>query len=479
MTTYIDCLVHGRLRPVTGSRCVGLIDPATELPSSFVRLCSSADVDAALKSSHRLASDWAVSSVADRQQVLRRIRAALDVRQEGFVQAMAADIGCPVWLSRNLHVPMALKDLDIAAVALTEVRWTEVIGNAVVERVPHGVVAAITPWNAPLHQMVAKVAAAIAAGCTTVLKPSELAPGCASLFIDALVEADLPPGLVNVVWGDAEIGAKLVTDPRVDKVSFTGSSVTGRQILARCAESMTPASLELGGKSAALLLDDADLDVALPMVLRSCMGNSGQTCVAQSRLIIPEHRCAEVLERVPALLDDWPLGAPLDESTRLGPLATRAQFERVQGHIRAALDSGARLLCGGAERARSSGYYLAPTVLTEVHPDMPVASTEVFGPVLCVQTAVDDDDAVRQANATPYGLSGAVWSTDPIRSARVARRLRTGQVVLNGAAQNLATPFGGWGASGLGRENGRFGIEEFLQYRSLHGLAERDMAALS
>lgn len=474
MRDISDYFAGGSRRRSSGHRTVVHTDPSTGLEAGTVRLCSTSDLDAGLRSARLLAKRWSASTLADRQGALRRLGEALRQRQEDFVQAMAADFGCPVFLSRSLHVPMALKDIDNAIEFVSQVRWRELVGNAVVERVPVGVIAAITPWNAPLHQMVAKVAAAIAAGCTTVLKPSELAPACASLFIDALEAADLPPGLVNVIWGDADLTTSLVADSRVDKVSFTGSTSTGKRILASCAERVRPAVVELGGKSAALVLDDAELSVALPMVLRSCMANSGQTCVAQSRLILPRSLFDEAVALLAESVKAWPVGAPLDEATRVGPLGHRAHFERVQQQIAQAIEEGARPLCGIADSPLGSGFFVLPTILLDVEPTMQVSRTEVFGPVLSVMVADSDAEAVEIANATPYGLSGAVWSRDSARAARVARQMRTGQVILNGAAQNLATPFGGWGESGMGRENGRFGIEEFLNYRALHGQAEHE-----
>ncbi len=475
MKTYTEYFADGRRLASSGERFHTTVNPATEQAAGTVRLCSPADLDFALRSARRCADGWATSSLRQRQAALRRLAASLSARRDRAGQAMAEDIGCPVWLSRGLHVPMALKDLDNAIECADQVRWQEVVGNAVVERVPVGVVAAITPWNSPLHQIAAKVGAAIAAGCATVLKPSELAPGCASLFIEALEEAALPPGLINVVWGDAQLGSALVTDARVDQISFTGSTATGKAILASAADKVTRVALELGGKAAAVLLDDADLETALPAVLRSCMAHSGQTCVAQSRLIVPRPLLAAVEARLPELAAAWPLGDPLDETTRLGPVVNAAQYSQVRRHIAVALSAGARALCGGLAQQRQPGYYVTPTIFTEVHPEMEIAQAEVFGPVLSILAAADEADAVRLANATPYGLSGAIWSGDAARAARVARQLRTGQVVLNGAAQNLATPFGGWGQSGLGRENGRFGIEEFLQYRALHGLADQPL----
>ncbi|WP_326541165.1 aldehyde dehydrogenase family protein [Pseudorhodoferax sp.] len=450
-----------------------VVNPATAEPAGAVTLCSHDDLDLALRSARQAQPRWAASSLEERRQLLQRLHDALAARGEAVVASLAREIGCPVWLGRSMQVPMALKGLILAAEGLAQVRWQETIGNGVVERVPVGVVAAITPWNFPLHQIAAKVAGALAAGCAVVIKPSEVAPGAALAFVEAVHEAGVPAGLVNLVWGGADIGAALVEDERVDQVSFTGSTAVGRRVMAAAAARLARVTLELGGKSAAVLLDDADLDVALPVVLRMALANSGQACVSQSRVVVPRARLAEVQQRLVSLCDDWPVGDPLDEATRLGPVATGAQLAQVDRMVRHAIDQGAQVLCGGPGPlpSQARGFYVAPTLLGGVHPGMAVAQQEVFGPVLAVLAADDDADAVRLANATAYGLSGAVWSCDVARAAAVARQMRTGQVVINGAAQNLATPFGGWGHSGFGRENGRFGIEECLQYRALHGLA--------
>jgi aldehyde dehydrogenase (NAD+) len=344
-----------------------------------------------------------------------------------------------------------------------------------VERVAVGVIAAITPWNFPVHQIVAKVAGALAAGCSVVLKPSEVAPGAAVLFMEAVHEAGLPAGVVNLVWGGPEIGVALVNHPFIDQISFTGSTSVGRRIMASAADGLKlkRVTLELGGKSAAVLLSDADLDAALPVVARLSMANSGQACISQSRLIVPRSAVTEIEERLAEIIKGWPLGNPLDEATRLGPVATATQFQHINHMVERAREQGAVLRSGGSGRASGfdRGWYCAPTVFSNVTPGMELAQQEVFGPVLALMPYDDDTQALSLANSTRYGLSGAVWSRDPERAASFARKMKTGQVVINGAAQNLATPFGGWGDSGFGRENGRFGIEECLAYRSLHGVA--------
>jgi aldehyde dehydrogenase (NAD+) len=298
-----------------------------------------------------------------------------------------------------------------------------------------------------------------------------VAPSVAWLFIEAVQAAGLPPGLINVLWGSSELGEALVDHPGVDQISFTGSTAIGRRIMAAAAARVARVTLELGGKSAAVLLDDADLDAALPMVLRAGVVNSGQACVSQSRLLVPRQRLPEIEQRLVELAKGWHPGHPMDEATRLGPVATGVQFERINRMIEAARAGGARVLCGGPGRpaGMERGWFLAPTLLHVTDPQLPISCEEVFGPVIAVLGYDDQDEAARLANATPYGLSGAVWSADPQRALAFGRRMRTGQVVINGAAQNLATPFGGWGQSGFGRENGRFGIEECLQYRALHG----------
>lgn len=471
MKSYADFYTDGAFHRSTGQSTAAVHDPATGALVAQVVLCSDADLDSALESARRGALAWGQSSLGERRDALKRLAAALEARRETVVGALAAEIGCPVWLGRLMQVPMALRDLEFTLAGIDQVTWTESIGNGLVERAPVGVVAALTPWNFPLHQIVAKVAGAIAAGCAVVLKPSEVAPGATQAFLEAVHAADLPAGVVNGVWGGAEIGAALVADLRVNQISFTGSTAVGRRIMAAAAERLTRVTLELGGKSAAVVLDDADLDTALPVALRLGLVNSGQACVSQSRLIVPRARQAEVCERLVALLADWPLGQPADEKTRLGPVATAAQWSHVDRLIGRGLEQGGGLVCGGRGRPAGfeQGYYVAPTIFRDVTPEMDIAQHEVFGPVISVMPADSEADAIRLANSTPYGLSGAVWSADPARATRVARRMDTGQVVVNGAAQNLATPFGGWGASGFGRENGRFGIEEFLQYRSLHG----------
>jgi acyl-CoA reductase-like NAD-dependent aldehyde dehydrogenase len=469
MNSYRHFYVDGQWKPVTGTSLIKLVSPVTEQPVGELLSCSKADVDAAIDSAHRCFPHWAASSIEQRERALTALRAAIAKRTEQIAASLVTEVGVPLWIGRSMQVPMPLANLDAIIEGLRQLKWEETIRTSRVVREPVGVVAAITPWNYPLHQIVAKVAGAIGAGCPTVLKASEVSPGAAQLFMEAIAEADLPPGLVNMVWGGAEVGEWLVSDSRIDIVSFTGSGAVAKRILASTAGSLKRTALELGGKSAALILDDANLDTAVPMIVRRCMNNSGQACVAQSRLLTPRHLQSEVVQRITAALAEWKPGDPADENTRLGPVANARQFESIDRHIRTALDAGATLLAGGAGRAPGfeRGYFIAPTVFYDVTRTMELNCEEVFGPVLAVMPYDGDDDGIDLANATRYGLSGAVWSASESRAMNAARRMRTGQVILNGAPPNPASPFGGFGQSGFGRENGRFSIEAFLEYKSI------------
>jgi len=469
MTRYEHCYLDGAFVPVEGAGCHAVIDPAREEQCAEVRLCGTRQVDEALGSARRGFEVWRRSSLDERKDALARLRDALERRADSASQALAREMGCPVWLGGLMQVPMALQGLEFAAAGLDQVVWQERIGNGLVERVPCGVVAAITPWNFPLHQIAAKVGAALAAGCSVVLKPSEVAPGAALAFMRAVHEAGLPAGTVNLVWGGADVGEHLVAHGGVDHISFTGSSAVGRRIMAAAAARLTPLTLELGGKSAAVVLDDADLAAAIPAMARAGLANSGQVCVSQSRWIVPRRLRDEAIERFRRAAEDWPLGDPLEAATRLGPVATKTQYQHVCRMINGAREQGATCVAGGKARPEGTGYYVPPTLFADVGPEMDIARQEVFGPVIALMCYDSEAEGAELANATCYGLSGAVWSADAQRASSFARRMKTGQVVVNGAAQNLATPFGGWGDSGFGRENGRFGIEGLLNYRSLHG----------
>ena len=338
-------------------------------------------------------------------------------------------------------------------------------------REPVGVVVAITPWNYPLHQIAAKVAAALAAGCTVVLKPSEVAPLNAFALAEIIHNAGVPAGVFNLVTGfGPEIGEALVAHPDVDMVSFTGSTNAGKRISQLAAGTVKRVALELGGKSAGIVLDDADFGVAVKSVVDNCYLNAGQTCTAQTRLLVPESRYKEAARIAAATAAKFRVGDPLQPETTLGPLASKMQQDRVRDYIAKGIADGAELLAGGAELpldVPAGGYYVAPTVFGRVGPKATIAQDEIFGPVLSIITYRDEDDAVRIANDSIYGLSGGVWSATDAHAEAIARRLRTGQVEINGGPFNLYAPFGGYKQSGNGRELGRFGLEDFLEYKSL------------
>jgi betaine-aldehyde dehydrogenase len=341
----------------------------------------------------------------------------------------------------------------------------------VVVREPVGVVGAITPWNYPLHQITLKVAPALAAGCTVVLKPSEVAPFNAFILAEAAESVGLPKGVLNVVTGyGADAGEALVKHPGVDMISFTGSTRAGKRISELAAQTVKRVALELGGKSASVILDDADLPAAVKGTVNGCYLNSGQTCTALTRMLVPESKYEEAARLAADAAKSFTVGDPLAETTRLGPLTSKAQLERVRSYIKKGIEEGAELVAGGAEPPEgvpAGGYYVRPTVFGKVKNDMTIAQEEIFGPVLSIIPYKDEEDAVRIANDTVYGLAGAVWSRDETRAQRVARRIRAGQVDVNGGAFNMNAPFGGFKQSGHGREAGVYGLEEFLEYKSL------------
>jgi aldehyde dehydrogenase (NAD+) len=399
------------------------------------------------------------------------ISAALKARSDELAKTIAQEVGMPLKMSGRIQAGLPIANFANYAKLVREFQFENRVGNSLVVREPVGVVGAITPWNYPLHQITLKVAPALAAGCTVVLKPSEVAPFNAFILAEAAESVGLPKGVLNVVTGyGTAAGEALVKHPGVDMISFTGSTRAGKRISELAAQTVKRVALELGGKSASLILDDADLAAAVKGTVNGCYLNSGQTCNALTRMLVPQSKYEEAAKIAAEVARSFTVGDPLAENTRLGPLSSKAQLERVRGYIRKGLEEGAELVAGGVEPpdgVPAGGYYVRPTVFGKVRNDMTIAQEEIFGPVLSIIPYRDEEEAIRIANDTMYGLAGAVWSKDEARAQRVARRIRAGQVDVNGGAFNMNAPFGGFKQSGHGREAGVYGLEEFLEYKSL------------
>ncbi|MFC9362252.1 aldehyde dehydrogenase family protein [Rhodococcus sp. NPDC057014] len=457
-------LVGGNWIPVTEYTLVH--DPATE---SVIGRSASAGVDhvdAAVAAARAAGTVWGARTPEDRAKLLEELCDRLRARRQLLVDTTVAEVGAPVTVAEEAHIDLGIEILASYARLARDLPFQERLGRTLLLRRPAGVVACITPWNYPFYQLVAKVGAALAAGCTTVVKPAELTPLSTYLFADAVLDAGLPPGVVNLVPGRGRtVGAALAAHPGVDVVSFTGSTAVGRAVAHSAAESLTRACLELGGKSASVVLGDAPLPEAVTATVDAAMLNSGQTCSAWTRLLVPRACYEEAVALAADHAGALRVGDPRDRSTQLGPVISAAQRRSIAESVDAAVAGGARLAAGGTgvPAGLETGHYLRPTVLADVGPRDPIVREEIFGPVLVVLPHDGDDDAVRLANDSDYGLGGAVWSADPDRALGVAARMDTGQVDVNGAPFNPEAPFGGWKSSGLGRELGRFGVEEFTE----------------
>ena len=461
---YIDGGWHASSSGVT----IPVVNPATEIVIAQAVAGSAEDAARAVAAARKAFDRWSHTAVAERIALLERVRAGIEARADELATLITTEMGCPIGFSRAAQIGLAMGDIRTTLDAAAELD-DRVLGRSIVQNDPIGVVVAITPWNFPLHQILAKVAPALAAGCTVVLKPSEVTPLDATILAEIFHDAGTPPGVFNLVLGGRETGAALVAQPDVDMVSFTGSTRGGRAVAEIAGRELKKAALELGGKSANIILDDADLGKVIPAALGQAFINSGQVCAALSRLIVPQSKRAEIESLAVDAARSWTLGDPMDPANRLGPLANRAQQAKVRQAIDGAVDEGASLLCGGSDQPDGlpKGAYVSPTILSNVASTMTIFREETFGPVLSIIGYADEADAIRLANDSHYGLSGGVWSGSLERAEGIARHMRTGQVILNGASLDLAAPFGGVKQSGLGRENGRYGLEGYCSPKAI------------
>jgi aldehyde dehydrogenase (NAD+) len=454
----------------TSTAVIEVENPTTEEVLGTVPAGTAGDVDAAVAAARAAFPAWSQTSAGERAQVLRRVRDGLAKRQDEVAETISTEMGCPLRIATKIQAALPQTVIGAYADMIESYEFDSRVGNTIVAREPAGVVGAITPWNYPLHQITCKLAPALAAGCTVVLKPSEIAPFVAYLLFDVLHEAGLPKGVVNLVTGDGPtVGEALAGHSGIDAISFTGSVRAGTRVAEVAARNVTRTTLELGGKSANVLLPDADLATAVKVGVANAFLNGGQTCTAWTRMLVHEDRYDEAVALAAGIAAGYTPGDPLDPATKLGPMVSAAQRDRVRGFIRTAVDEGARIATGGAEQPDGieRGYYVAPTVLADVDPDSTVAQQEVFGPVLSVIRYSDEAQALDIANNSDYGLAGAVWSADQDRALAFARRVRTGSIDVNGGRYNPLAPFGGYKRSGVGREMGAAGLEEFLEIKAI------------
>jgi aldehyde dehydrogenase (NAD+) len=470
VTSRTGHVINGEQRD-DGGEHIDVVNPATDEVIASIPAGTAADVDAAVRAANDALRSWSQTSVAERVAVIRAIAAELTARREEMAATITAEMGSPIGFSLNVqaNLPIAVAS-GVADVLEGGFPFSEEIGNSLVLREPVGVVGAITPWNYPLHQVVAKVVPALAAGNTVVLKPSEISPLAAGIFMAVVEAAGVPNGVVNLVHGTGPVvGEALSAHPGVDMISFTGSTRAGKLVTAAAAGTVKRVALELGGKSANVILDDADLTAAVKKGVANTFVNGGQTCTAWTRMVVPAERHDEIAEMAAAAAAKYTVGDPTVDTTRIGPMSSTAQRNRVLGYINKGIDEGATVAYGGADTSSlpSPGAYVPPTVFANVRPEMTIAQEEIFGPVLSILPYRDEDEAVEIANSTIYGLSGSVFSADPDRALAVAKRMRTGQVSVNGGSFNPMAPFGGYKQSGNGRELGKYGIEEFTELKSI------------
>ncbi len=471
MTNHDQIYINGQWVPSDGDATIDVVNPSNEKVIGSVPEGTTADVDAAVAAARSAFPAWSALPLEDRLGHIEALAAQLAERSPEIGTLISQEVGMPAGMSTMIQAGMPAATTASVPVTARAFDFEEDMGRSIVTREAVGVVGCITPWNYPLHQIMAKIAPAMAVGCTVVLKPSEVAPLNAFLLTEIIDGLGFPPGVFNLVCGVGPVvGEAIAAHPDVDMVSFTGSTRAGTRVAEVAAVNVTRVHQELGGKSANIVLDDADLAAAVPGSVSACYLNSGQTCSAHTRMLVPKEKMDEIAELAAQAAAGFTVGPADDPGSRLGPLVSQAQWDRVQGYIQKGIDEGATLVTGGTGKPEGleTGFYVKPTVFANVDNSMTIAQEEIFGPVLSIIGYDNEDDAVAIANDTEYGLSGGVWGTDRNRALAVAKRLRTGEVDMNGAFLNTDAPFGGYKKSGNGRELGRFGLEEFLEAKQIN-----------
>jgi aldehyde dehydrogenase (NAD+) len=467
-----EFFIDGAWRRPASAAVTDIVNPANEQAVAQIACGNGVDIDQAVGAARAAFPSYASTSREERIALLQRIENGFVRRREDLAQAMSLEMGVPIAAARNIHFPSGPAHVQETIKVLRTFEFDTLRGTTLVAKEPIGVCGLITPWNFPINQVICKVAPALAAGCTMVLKPSEVSPLSALIIAEILEEADVPSGVFNLVNGDGvNVGQALAAHPGVDMVSFTGSTRAGIAVAKAAADTVKRVAQELGGKSANILLPDADFERAVTSGVTRCFNNSGQSCVSPTRMLVPRARLEEATAIASRTAAAMRVGMPSDETTILGPVAHRAQFEKVQRLIETGVAEGARLACGGPGRPEgmTRGFFVRPTIFVDVSPAMTIAREEIFGPVLCIVAYEDEDDAVRIANDTPYGLAAYVQSGNLERARGVARRLRVGNVQINYPAVDRGAPFGGYKQSGNGREWGEFGVNEYLEIKGIVG----------
>jgi aldehyde dehydrogenase (NAD+) len=462
--------INGEWVPATSTEILEVTTSGTGELYATIPAGTVEEANRAVEAAAAAFDGWSNTSPKERGEYLMRISEKLAERSDDIALTIANEVGMPLMLSKGIQVGLPTITFRDNAQRAMDYVWEEEEGNSTLVREPVGIVAAITPWNYPLHQIANKVAAALAAGCTVVLKPSEVAPVNAFLFADIVHDIGLPHGVFNMVSGTGPVvGEAIVAHPKTDMVSFTGSTRAGKRVMQLASEMVKRVSLELGGKSANIILDDADLAAAVSDGVFKCYLNSGQTCSALTRMVVPRGRLSEIEDIAVATSAGFMPDDPVTGSSLLGPLVSAAQQQRVRDYINKGIDEGARIITGGVQppEGLDKGYYVAPTIFSDVTNDMTIAREEIFGPVLCIIPYDSEEEAVAIANDSAYGLAGGVWAATDEKAFEIARKIRTGQVEINGGAFNVVAPFGGYRQSGIGRELGKYGFEEFLEVKAI------------